>query len=180
MRAEQRPWVQVSDTRPTALSYDINGARIEIGYAILNSGHLPAMNAYVFAEAFSSPSIDYAMQRRHACEFADSGMTALGLALFPNSPVGGGVVTYISAAELKRLSSESSNGPLISPVIVLCAAYRDGSGKLHHTPYVFNLAMSPSSVREGRGCCMIFVNDGPVPPENLTITYSTFGQGEPD
>jgi len=87
-----RPWVSGSPFVAQPLSYDVNGARITIGFILQNTGHSPAQNTTVNVDAFPN-MVDLGAERPKTCGKQTG---PIGLPLFPGDKISASYVTYIS------------------------------------------------------------------------------------
>jgi hypothetical protein len=165
----QRPWVSGMPFVAEPLTYDVNGARISLGFELSNTGHSPAQNVRVLAEAFQGP-FDPGPARKHTC---DRGNSILGIPIFPGEKINAGVTTYISHKQLGDFK-------VIAPFVMVCILYQSSlyAQQYHHSPLIVQVMMAKA--KQGRGCCGIIVSDGTIPVEDLRAVIFPLSVGYAD
>jgi hypothetical protein len=157
MQEESRAWVSPKGNPAIfePLSSDSNGIRVPLSVVLKNSGKNPASPTFVSAAVSVSQQPNEAWQR----SVCDNPVNVIGASVFPGDEVSVGTVLYIATDQVAQITKSIPNGAAsISPFIAACIIYKDAvTGKLHHTPYAFQLQMK--FARPPRGCCAIFLND---------------------
>jgi hypothetical protein len=178
MRAEQRPWVSAipSINHPFVYTPD-EEASITIRYDLQNSGHSPATNVWVEQRFFPMMPADVRKQIEEVCTQDEKVAPRspfdriLGFPVFPNDVNSVEWESIIQKDEIEKFNANFKRKVNAwSPVLLACIFYRSPIDfSIHHTPLLLNLMMKRSAVKEGRGCCGIFLSDSPIPAEKLEI-----------
>jgi hypothetical protein len=160
---EQRAWVSIASPSIRGMSSDSNGIRIELAFALKNSGRNPAVNSFVSVEASADRRPDKVWQSAVCGKTVDD----FGFGVFPGDQLETEISTYIG--EVANVVRRFPSGvELISPFVVACVVYKDAvTQKWHHTPYAFKLQMK--AAKPSRSCCAIFLKDLPLNADELIL-----------
>ncbi|WP_263356130.1 hypothetical protein [Acidicapsa ligni] len=84
MELSERPWLIVSATIASALTYDKEGAHITLHYSIANIGHSPAVEVQISPEFYvaNGKKRDAILERRRLCKELET-HSALGETIYP-------------------------------------------------------------------------------------------------
>jgi hypothetical protein len=128
-KADQRPWLDISKIAVAGdVSFDENGARVEINFEIANVGRTPAFDVMPWTSA-SLLVLRPDKEKRYQIPPVSILVPAEGIA-FPGRPVGRTAIAYASTQEVR----EAMNRPgRVFPVVVeVCVAYRNASSTEEH------------------------------------------------
>jgi hypothetical protein len=145
----ERPWVDAQVGIGGPLVFNVNGANITLKFDLLNSGHSPGLNAFIWLAAvdpFVTDNGNQGMIRQNVCEqttrlisgFESAGV--VGVALFPNRPLEQVISVAIPPAVLAKHKAPRP-ADILMPFIVACIGYQPVFDKkvVYHTSYIVDL-----------------------------------------
>lgn len=169
--AEDRPWLTADVRIAGPLVFDKTGAvSVPVWFAVKNSGHSPAINAWAFPELFlpRNTETEPNIEREKFCSSVTRMTNGSGQAIFPSgsAPDSAGIVSTAVAGNVVRQASVDG---FINPTIILCIAYQTTlEGKWHHTGMIFDVSQMMNGER-----LAIKVGQN-VPQQQLGVSVSIF------
>jgi len=159
--ATQRPWVSIEMTILGPLTFDANGAGINIGVTLKNDGHSPAMHVRNFVTldpdtaGHKGPDFCELQRTQTAQNFAQ--------VLFPEDTVLDVHTARADSGEIKRAMQRTG----INPLITACVDYLSEFNNIRHqTKLTANLL---KKITTPGGIAAIKPNEGNVPKSDLYL-----------
>jgi hypothetical protein len=190
MIAANRPWVKVDIGVAGPVHYNVNGANITLRYTVTNIGRSPALNVMVSPQvvlpiisADKPGSFDpRGTLQKSLAEHATRAPGPFGYSLFPGDAIEQTVTVTISQDEIKAATTVIA---AIYPTIIGFAEYRMVfDNKPHRTAFMVEVRRSniprPSTIAKNRAPDVIWIDEGDVPAEHVSLFRSFIDGGYAD
>jgi hypothetical protein len=146
MRDEQRPWVSATAEPASDFTLDDAGAHFQVKFVLNNSGHSPALRAWVIPNMYPlRQGINPIDEQKARCDKLRkrNPTRVLGITIFPGKPENTtmGLETMDRTSINLALSERASVDKFIIPVIGGCVVYEYGTGDIvHETGFIYKIS----------------------------------------
>lgn len=187
--AAQRAWVRVEIAPGGPLEYNVNGLNLTFDVRLTNIGNSPALNVFPHIQ-LAAPAVgvdndfnEREIARQISEQQRNQPVSPFGFTIFPNETIVQRMSTSIPDDEVKRLTQKI---PAIYIKLFCVTQYRlvIEDGVWHQTASVHEVRRADIGRAEAkaknRSQIAIFVDEGPVPPEQLQLLGSLIFPGHAD
>lgn len=144
----ERPWVDADVRINGPLTFDVNGANLNVLITLRNTGHSPAVNASIrplILATFGSNEEPLAARRQLCADAAKSATSyAFGVTIFPNATIPYDERIGLGNSDIAKIGQVFGGkfkGRIIGPELILCIAYLPTfkTNTVYTTGYIFDV-----------------------------------------
>lgn len=188
--AANRAWIKVDIQVGGPIKYDVNGANFTFNFILKNIGRSPATNVWVnpkiilsYPDSGKPSGLDAPrLLRAEIAEEKKARPDPFGFAIFPDENVVQPISVSVPNDEITR-ATQIINA--IYPTVYGAVAYRMGLDEsVHHTGFIFQVQRDPQprkfTIDNKKWPAAIWVEEGDVPPDQVSLTRSPLEGGYAD